>query len=83
MKVLAAAIVIGLSSTSAGSQPRDSVHQTPHPDAGYEVCKPDIQKFCSAANLPKECLVAHWNRISSDCQDVLALPARHGGDGGK
>ena len=47
-----------------------------------ESCKPDLQKFCDAANLKQECLVMHWTKISSDCQDALARPMRSGGDGG-
>ena len=45
-----------------------------------ESCKPDIQKYCDRANLKQECLVAHWTRISSDCQDALATPMRGDGD---
>jgi hypothetical protein len=45
-----------------------------------ESCKADIRKFCDAAALKQECLVAHWTRISSDCQDGLATPMRGGGD---
>ena len=46
-----------------------------------ESCKIDIQKFCGATNLKQECLVAHWTRISNDCQDALAKPMRGGSDG--
>jgi len=45
-----------------------------------EYCKADISKYCERANLMQECLVAHWNKISSDCQDALATPMRGGGD---
>lgn len=47
-----------------------------------ESCKADIQKLCDSASLKQECLVAHWTRISSDCQDGLATPMRGNGDGG-
>ena len=43
-------------------------------------CKADIQKYCDAVVLKQECLVAHWTKISSDCQDGLATPMRGGGD---
>jgi hypothetical protein len=45
-----------------------------------ESCKVDIQKYCDQASLKQECLVAHWTRISGDCQDALATPMRGGGD---
>ena len=45
-----------------------------------ESCKADIGKYCGGANLKEECLVAHWIKISSGCQDVLATPMRGGGD---
>jgi len=45
-----------------------------------ESCKEDIRKFCDAAALKQECLVAHWTKISSECQDGLATPMRGGGD---
>ena len=45
-----------------------------------ESCKSDIGKYCAKANLKQECLVAHWTRISSDCQDALATPMRGGGE---
>jgi hypothetical protein len=45
-----------------------------------ESCKADIEKYCAKDHLKQECLVAHWTRISSDCQDGLATPMRGGGD---
>jgi len=45
-----------------------------------ESCRPDVRKYCERANLTQECLVAHWTRISSDCQEALAAPIRDGGD---
>jgi hypothetical protein len=45
-----------------------------------ESCRADVEKLCDRANLKQECLVAHWTRISSDCQDALATPMRGGGD---
>ena len=45
-----------------------------------ESCKADIRKYCDAVVLKQECLVAHWKKISSDCQDGLATPMRGGGD---
>ena len=47
-----------------------------------DSCKTDVQKFCVTADLKQECLVAHWTKISNDCQDALATPMRNGGDGG-
>lgn len=51
-------------------------------DKTANSCGVDIQKYCNSVNLKQECLVAHWNHISSDCQDALATPMRSGGDGG-
>jgi len=45
-----------------------------------ESCKADIRKYCDAVVLKQECLVAHWTKISGDCQDGLATPMRGGGD---
>jgi len=45
-----------------------------------ESCKADIRKYCDAVALKQECLVAHWTKISSDCQDGLATPMRGGSD---
>jgi hypothetical protein len=45
-----------------------------------ESCKADIRKYCDAAVLKQECLVAHWTKISGDCQDGLATSMRGGGD---
>jgi len=45
-----------------------------------ETCKADIRKYCDGANLKQECLVAHWNHISTSCQDTLATPM-HAGNG--
>jgi hypothetical protein len=45
-----------------------------------ESCKADIRKYCNAVVLKQECLVAHWTKISGDCQDGLATPMRGGGD---
>ncbi len=45
-----------------------------------ESCKADIEKYCAKVHLKQECLVTHWTRISSDCQDGLATPMRGGGD---
>ena len=45
-----------------------------------ESCKDDIRKHCAKTNLKQECLVAHWTKISGDCQDGLATVMRGGGD---
>jgi hypothetical protein len=46
------------------------------------VCKTDIQRYCDEANLKQECLVAHWSKISTECQDVLGSSAgNRAGDG--
>lgn len=66
---------------SSGSR----THESPAPGLNgktMESCKPDLQKFCDDANLKQECLVLHWTKISSDCQDALARPMRSGEDGG-
>jgi hypothetical protein len=47
-----------------------------------ESCKADIRTLCDGASLKQECLVTHWTRISSDCQDALATPMREGADHG-
>lgn len=52
-----------------------------HAVRGMDVCKADIRRFCDAANLKQDCLVAHWSKISAGCQELLATPARNG-DGG-
>jgi hypothetical protein len=72
-----------LLSGSAFAQPRDHSRDLPPKpaDRGMDFCKADIHKFCESADLKQECLVAHWNKISSRCQDVLAAPMRDGGDG--
>lgn len=45
-----------------------------------ENCKADIQRLCETARLKQECLVAHWTKLSGDCQDGLATPMRGGGE---
>jgi hypothetical protein len=45
-----------------------------------ENCKADIQRLCAPARLKQECLVAHWTKLSGDCQDGLATPMRGGGE---
>jgi hypothetical protein len=69
-------------SSSAFAQPRDRSRDPPPKPAsrGMDFCKADIHKFCEAADLKQECLVAHWSKISSRCQDVLAAPMHDGGD---
>ncbi|HEU0096527.1 MAG TPA: hypothetical protein VFQ52_08735, partial [Rhizomicrobium sp.] len=71
-----------LLSGSTFAQPRDHNRDLPPKPAGrgMDFCKADIHKFCEAADLKQECLVAHWSKISSRCQDVLAAPMRDGGD---
>lgn len=39
------------------------------------ICKVDIQRFCDQANLKQECLVAHWEKISTECRGVLGTSA--------
>lgn len=47
-----------------------------------KICKVDIQRFCDEANLKQECLIAHWSKISTECQDVLGSSAgNRAGDG--
>ena len=47
-----------------------------------KICKADIQRFCDEANLKQECLIAHWSKISTECQDVLGASAgNRAGDG--
>jgi hypothetical protein len=73
-----------LLSGSAFAQSRDHGRALPPKPAsrGMDFCKADIHKFCEAADLKQECLVAHWSKISSRCQDVLGAPMRDGGDSG-
>jgi hypothetical protein len=68
-------------SSSAGAQDR-SKEPTPQGLNGknMESCKADIGKFCDSVHLKQECLVTHWTKLSSDCQDALASPMRGGGD---
>lgn len=47
-----------------------------------KICKVDLQRFCDEANLKQECLIAHWSKISTVCQDVLGSSAgNRAGDG--
>ena len=47
-----------------------------------KICKADIQRFCDEANLKQECLIAHWSKISTECQEVLGSSAgNRAGDG--
>lgn len=83
MRVLSVLLVMVTPALAQPSVPRS--HESPQQGLNgktMESCKPDLQKFCDAANLKQECLVAHWTKISSDCQDALARPMRSGGDGG-
>lgn len=80
----ACAVFLGamLLSGSALAQSRDRNREAPPRPAGkgMDFCKADIHKFCEAADLKQECLVAHWSKISDRCQDVLAAPAQNDGD---
>ncbi|HEX4270780.1 MAG TPA: hypothetical protein VHZ32_05315 [Rhizomicrobium sp.] len=83
MYVLSVLLVVAPPALAQSSASRS--HEPPQQGLNgktMESCKPDLQKFCDAANLKQECLVAHWTKISSDCQDALARPMRSGGDGG-
>jgi len=47
-----------------------------------KICKADIWRFCDEANLKQECLIAHWSKISAECQVVLGTSAgNRPGDG--
>lgn len=80
MKITYLLLAILVASPSAFAQARKD--QLPQGINGktMESCKADISKYCERANLKQECLVAHWTRISGDCQDALATPMRGGGD---
>jgi len=66
------------------SQERDRAPPPRHtPGKGMEACKVDIARFCGDANLTQECLVAHWNKISSECQEELATPPATDEDSGR
>jgi hypothetical protein len=67
------------------AQLRDRSREEPQKLAGktMDSCKADIRKYCDAADLKQECLVAHWSKISKNCQDVLAMPMRDGSDSGE
>lgn len=76
--VYSAALLLALSAAAAqepGKSPTQGIG-----GKTMESCKPDIRKYCDQVHLKQECLVAHWTRISSDCQDALATPMRSGGD---
>jgi hypothetical protein len=69
---------------AAQSQDRDRSPPARHvPSKGIEACKADIAKFCGDANLTQECLVAHWTKISSECQEELATQPATDEDGGR
>ncbi|HEY4077660.1 MAG TPA: hypothetical protein VGM26_12100 [Rhizomicrobium sp.] len=71
---------------SAATQSQERSREPPphRPSSnGMEACKADIAKFCGDANLIQECLVAHWTKISSGCQEELATPPATDEDGGR
>lgn len=75
--VTSAALLLALSAAAAqepGKPPQGIGGKT------MESCRPDIRKYCDQVHLKQECLVAHWTKISSDCQDALATPMRGGGE---
>jgi hypothetical protein len=85
MKKIATAVVAALLVPAAG--PAQERTRPPSPSQGLngktmESCRIDIQRLCSKVGLNKECLVANWTKISSDCQDALASPMRSSGGGG-
>jgi hypothetical protein len=86
MRTVHVSFILLTMTTAAFAQPSGSLsHESTAPGLNgktTESCKPDLQKLCDAANLKQECLVLHWTKISSDCQDALARPMRSGGDGG-
>lgn len=74
-----------MAADAAVAQSQDRSREPPSRRAagkGMEACKADIAKFCGDANLTQECLVAHWNKISSECQEELATPPATDEDGG-
>ena len=78
-------VLLAMTTAALAQSPGPRSQESPAPGLNgksMESCKPDLQKFCDAANLKQECLVAYWTKISSDCQDALARPMRSGGDGG-
>ena len=81
MKIACLLLASLLCSASACAQERSKV---PPPQGlngkTMDSCKADIGKYCDQAHLKQECLVTHWSKISSDCQDALATPMRGGGD---
>lgn len=86
---LAAVAMLVLASPVALSQGRSVEPIAARPAVGIgsksmDSCSADQRKFCAttASGVMKECLVANWNRIASDCQDALATPVdRIGGSG--
>jgi hypothetical protein len=86
---LAAAAMLVLTSPVALSQGRSVEPIAARPAVGIgsksmDSCSADQRKFCAAtaSGVMKECLVANWNRIASDCQDALATSVdRIGGSG--
>lgn len=84
---LACLIIAGLlliSPAQAQNQAQDLNRETRESEGlrgkTVENCKADMQRLCGVARLKQECLVAHWTKLSSDCQDGLASPMRGGGD---
>jgi len=79
MRVVGLIFSLILASGPVQSQPPSHTHQLPHKQYGGR-CDVEIRRFCNAANLMQECLVAHWSKISNSCQGALAVPPYHGND---
>jgi len=69
---------LGFSTVAAAAQQEAAGENISRPTIGmgsktFASCTVDRQKVCANATdyMVKECLVQHWNVISSDCQDGL------------
>ncbi|MBU3077887.1 hypothetical protein [Sphingomonas quercus] len=58
--------------------PPPPASRAPRPVA--PACAADLARLCAGKSLQQECLVQHWTKISSDCQEALARPMHGGGD---
>jgi hypothetical protein len=78
--VFVSAIVVASQPVAAATNQADRASE--NKAKWIRICKADIQRFCDQANLKQECLIAHWSKISTECQDVLGASAgNRAGDG--
>jgi hypothetical protein len=75
-------VMLPLSVSAQESSKAPSPPAAQHLPGDLEACRTDIHKYCEAANLKQECLVAHWDHIAETCQNSLLVPMRNTGEGG-